>query len=153
MGKGKKAKIGRNDLCCCGSGKKYKKCCLNAGPISMPAGDLCDAAHEWGTAAFFLPSTRWHVGLMDFENCPICRGVPQGVLPAEYVKDTRGHSRNETEKWPGHTAAEVTLMNLAWSGRGRVLRRPDTPGQLPWGRRPLSSRYGRGFYRVTGEVG
>ncbi|MBD3810221.1 MAG: SEC-C domain-containing protein, partial [Sulfuricurvum sp.] len=22
-------KIGRNDLCPCGSGKKYKKCCLN----------------------------------------------------------------------------------------------------------------------------
>jgi hypothetical protein len=25
---GKKRKIGRNDLCYCGSGKKYKKCCL-----------------------------------------------------------------------------------------------------------------------------
>jgi hypothetical protein len=25
--KGKKTKIGRNDLCSCGSGKKYKKCC------------------------------------------------------------------------------------------------------------------------------
>lgn len=24
-------KIGRNDLCPCGSGKKYKKCCLNTG--------------------------------------------------------------------------------------------------------------------------
>ena len=24
-------KIGRNDLCPCGSGKKYKKCCLEAG--------------------------------------------------------------------------------------------------------------------------
>lgn len=24
----KKEKIGRNDLCPCGSGKKYKKCCL-----------------------------------------------------------------------------------------------------------------------------
>ncbi|RYZ84342.1 MAG: DUF1186 domain-containing protein, partial [Proteobacteria bacterium] len=23
-------KIGRNDPCPCGSGKKYKKCCLNA---------------------------------------------------------------------------------------------------------------------------
>ncbi|MGB1398058.1 MAG: SEC-C metal-binding domain-containing protein, partial [Planctomycetota bacterium] len=23
------AKIGRNDPCPCGSGKKYKKCCLN----------------------------------------------------------------------------------------------------------------------------
>jgi uncharacterized protein YecA (UPF0149 family) len=24
-------KIGRNDLCPCGSGKKYKKCCLSSG--------------------------------------------------------------------------------------------------------------------------
>ena len=24
-------KIGRNDPCPCGSGKKYKKCCLNTG--------------------------------------------------------------------------------------------------------------------------
>lgn len=22
-------KIGRNDVCMCGSGKKYKKCCMN----------------------------------------------------------------------------------------------------------------------------
>jgi hypothetical protein len=27
--KGRKRKIGRNELCPCGSGKKYKKCCLN----------------------------------------------------------------------------------------------------------------------------
>ena len=26
---GKMSKIGRNDQCPCGSGKKYKKCCLN----------------------------------------------------------------------------------------------------------------------------
>lgn len=25
------AKIGRNDLCPCGSGKKYKNCCMNSG--------------------------------------------------------------------------------------------------------------------------
>lgn len=24
-----KPKVGRNDLCSCGSGKKYKKCCIN----------------------------------------------------------------------------------------------------------------------------
>ena len=29
--KGKKKKIGKNDPCPCGSGKKYKKCCLNKG--------------------------------------------------------------------------------------------------------------------------
>jgi len=26
---GKRVKIGRNDPCPCGSGKKYKKCCMN----------------------------------------------------------------------------------------------------------------------------
>jgi uncharacterized protein YecA (UPF0149 family) len=26
---GSKTKLGRNDPCPCGSGKKYKKCCLN----------------------------------------------------------------------------------------------------------------------------
>jgi hypothetical protein len=31
-----KEKIGRNDLCPCGSSKKYKKCCsLNAGVIGV----------------------------------------------------------------------------------------------------------------------
>lgn len=29
MAKGTNNKIGPNDLCPCGSGKKYKKCCLN----------------------------------------------------------------------------------------------------------------------------
>ena len=31
-------KIGRNDTCPCGSGKKYKKCCLN-GPREIPQAD------------------------------------------------------------------------------------------------------------------
>ena len=29
----KRNKIGRNDLCGCGSGKKYKKCCLGNGIV------------------------------------------------------------------------------------------------------------------------
>ncbi len=33
-------KIGRNDLCPCGSGKKYKKCCLNASPDSQCGANL-----------------------------------------------------------------------------------------------------------------
>ena len=35
------AKVGRNELCPCGSGKKYKKCCegrANAGPTPSPLG-------------------------------------------------------------------------------------------------------------------
>jgi hypothetical protein len=38
------AKIGRNDPCPCGSGKKYKRCCLVAGassaPLAVPAATL-----------------------------------------------------------------------------------------------------------------
>jgi hypothetical protein len=30
------AKIGRNDPCPCGSGKKHKRCCLNPEPMPMP---------------------------------------------------------------------------------------------------------------------
>ena len=33
-------KVGRNDPCPCGSGKKYKKCCLNAASDSFSVGDL-----------------------------------------------------------------------------------------------------------------
>ena len=32
-------KIGRNDLCYCGSGKKYKKCCLNKETATSPERD------------------------------------------------------------------------------------------------------------------
>ena len=31
-----KQKIGRNDPCPCGSGKKYKKCCKNQGTTTIP---------------------------------------------------------------------------------------------------------------------
>lgn len=34
------AKVGRNDLCPCGSGKKYKKCCLALVGITEPTDDL-----------------------------------------------------------------------------------------------------------------
>jgi hypothetical protein len=33
-------KVGRNDPCPCGSGKKFKKCCLNRAPDHFTAGDL-----------------------------------------------------------------------------------------------------------------
>lgn len=34
------SKIGRNSLCYCGSGKKYKKCCLNKPPKNMRPADV-----------------------------------------------------------------------------------------------------------------
>jgi tetratricopeptide (TPR) repeat protein len=38
------AKIGRNDLCPCGSGKKYKKCCLASEEAAARAARLTQAA-------------------------------------------------------------------------------------------------------------
>lgn len=40
----KKGKVGRNDLCPCGSGLKYKKCCINKLPVEniMFGGALSD---------------------------------------------------------------------------------------------------------------
>ncbi len=32
----RKSKVGRNDLCPCGSGRKYKKCCLKKGSVANP---------------------------------------------------------------------------------------------------------------------
>ena len=49
----KKAKIGRNDPCPCGSGKKYKKCCL----LLQQAAEAAQAAHppmDGGDASFHL---------------------------------------------------------------------------------------------------
>ena len=39
------AKLGRNDPCHCGSGKKYKKCCINAAavPYPLPSEDTPDS--------------------------------------------------------------------------------------------------------------
>jgi Protein of unknown function (DUF1186)/SEC-C motif len=42
-------KIGRNDPCPCGSGKKFKKCCLNAA-----ADPLSESAPPWETAAPYV---------------------------------------------------------------------------------------------------
>jgi len=40
------AKIGRNDLCPCGSGKKYKRCCMTNDEAAARATLAADAAHQ-----------------------------------------------------------------------------------------------------------
>jgi tetratricopeptide (TPR) repeat protein len=47
------AKIGRNDLCPCGSGKKYKKCCLaNDEAAARAAQPVAVAAHRPSLASY-----------------------------------------------------------------------------------------------------
>jgi hypothetical protein len=74
-------KVGRNDPCPCGSGKKYKKCCLDldrqaeragGAALSMPGGvrEAARAAESWEADVFAVPAA--------FENDPAAR--PAGLL-------------------------------------------------------------------------
>src|ERR1700712_2963175 len=45
------AKIGRNDLCHCGSGKKYKKCCLAGDEAAARAARAARPAQQAATPA------------------------------------------------------------------------------------------------------
>ena len=47
-------KVGRNDPCPCGSGKKYKKCCLETGQYEVPVGTF----EEFDEDAFEESSTK-----------------------------------------------------------------------------------------------
>ena len=58
--------IGRNDPCSCGSGKKYKKCCLGKEAAASVAGDFTRAerASAWAAVGRFAsrPEFRGDVG-------------------------------------------------------------------------------------------
>jgi tetratricopeptide (TPR) repeat protein len=58
-------KIGRNDSCPCGSGKKYKKCCIDQknnleamGPLNTASPLSC--ADEWIEAGYYYFNKKWH---------------------------------------------------------------------------------------------
>jgi len=44
-------KVGRNDPCPCGSGRKYKKCCADKEPVATAPRSLVDQFHEVGPRA------------------------------------------------------------------------------------------------------
>jgi tetratricopeptide (TPR) repeat protein len=50
------AKIGRNDLCLCNSGKKYKKCCMASDEAAARAARPAQAADQLDPVAEYLPS-------------------------------------------------------------------------------------------------
>ena len=60
----KTAKIGRNEPCPCGSGKKYKKCCIDRKDIPASEetpedGDLLNLADEWIAAGYYYLEQDW----------------------------------------------------------------------------------------------
>lgn len=46
-------KVGRNDACPCGSGKRYKRCCGSVGDEKLPVAQDCQSAEPRFPARFF----------------------------------------------------------------------------------------------------
>lgn len=80
-------RVGRNDLCHCGSGKKYKKCCLSADEAARPA---------------FVPA----IELPPASQNPA--PVPAGMLPREPAapREPSPEERAREEFWDAFEAAD-----------------------------------------------
>lgn len=66
------AKIGRNDLCSCGSGRKFKRCCQSKSPsqrtgrmLMIVVGGLIVAAVAAGVASFDTEGQSRTTGVWD----------------------------------------------------------------------------------------
>jgi len=83
-GKIKKIKVGRNEPCPCGSGKKYKKCHGRGDAIMTTAGQReyepqweNDEPAPWDTIVVFGPEEGYPGS---FENYYFCGGTDEGVI-------------------------------------------------------------------------
>lgn len=85
----KKEKIGRNDPCPCGSGKKYKKCCMNKViNVDFRNEKYDDCIEEEYSRMFFVlknllfdyTNRKYHINdeLEDFED--ICEAQPEDII-------------------------------------------------------------------------
>ncbi|PNU19855.1 hypothetical protein C2E25_10510 [Geothermobacter hydrogeniphilus] len=60
----KTGKVGRNEPCPCGSGKKYKKCCIDQKTVPIPQDAIPASAHltpadEWIGAGYYYLEEHW----------------------------------------------------------------------------------------------
>lgn len=92
----KAAKIGRNDPCPCGSGKKYKKCCLNK-PVAEVKGKQVRT-----------PSPIQPVELSDAQHAEISRFVQQNniIQAIKRVREFTGVGLKEAKDYVDHLRVE-----------------------------------------------
>jgi hypothetical protein len=77
-----KRKIGRNDPCVCGSGKKYKKCCGSVDAVVLP---------EAAPIAEKVPTTKTINTAVSAMGVP---GEPQGLVLFNVYKGGSTEPRN-----------------------------------------------------------
>src|SRR5208282_6203608 len=109
------AKIGRNDLCPCGSGKKYKRCCLaNDGATAR---EKLAAAHAAATAALAATQHDPHL-------CEDCNeqldAAANAVLASSRPENSTRLSRPPTRCWLASPACMTATSVLAGSTRPKA---------------------------------
>lgn len=116
-------KPGRNDLCTCGSGKKYKKCCGLRHTDVAPAGALTDA--EWSRSSTMVSGGRYQE-LEAFAQVLAVRypdsGIPWkflGFALARQGKDALEALRSASALLPDDAEAHGNLGN-ALRARGQT---------------------------------
>ena len=90
------AKTGRNDSCHCGSGKKYKRCCLDKDAISASASVSETAARTLAAPGSGLPDIEWDdEGLDEASN-----GVVD-LIRARKLDEAEKAARDLLVRYPG----------------------------------------------------
>lgn len=73
--------VGRNDTCCCGSGRKFKVCCLRKGSSNFLEAPILKPRLVYGDGASLLPLTQTKVRQSTGNEKPIKR------IPVHYTYD------------------------------------------------------------------
>ena len=78
-GTGSTAKVGRNDPCPCGSGKRFKQCCINGAtvPIERRSGWLCNKMERFALRPFHSAGVEAQAAI--FEQMGV--DLPQSMIP------------------------------------------------------------------------
>ena len=112
-------KPGRNDPCPCGSGKKYKRCCLEAEGTARGVGDVSTTSTRTPTGTEAVRSGREIVEQMNREAPN--RGLRLTAYQVARIAEPDDHPDPETRKLlAAHKARNWTFAKLATMETGAI---------------------------------
>ena len=92
-------KIGRNAPCPCGSGKKYKKCCLNKSKIQFLAELAFDGEYDTETIKKWLKTFYRRFFSQQFKRSCLPDGPKVGTVAVSPRGDLRMPSDASVKEW------------------------------------------------------
>jgi len=119
------AKLGRNDPCRCGSGKKYKHCCLSRDEAAPTRGSLTSPPGVQHARPFLTNRRRRAPLPPDVAAWPIVRAyIPSGNVWRVTAMGTAGIVRQQPD---GRCASAMFVLNLLERGIGMMFGQRDEP--------------------------